>query len=168
VGRLSLLPVSQRLDASSLPSAVLRLIRSILKTEAFVRSLLELAFAKVIDRYVMTASLHAKFMPELIDLLGVGDTASVVSLCDAILSWKERTLVPVDVQQLRLYRADLAARSSVKCPVERFSVPWRCSSVPWRCSAASPTSVCSATKRCRSKGSGFCSPRSRSTGQSFL
>jgi hypothetical protein len=100
---------------------VLRLIRSILKTEAFARSLLEFTFAKVIDRYVPAASLHVKGVPELIDLLGVGDVASDVSRCDAILPWKERTPVPVEVQQLLLCSADLAARSSVKCPAERFS-----------------------------------------------
>jgi hypothetical protein len=55
VGRLTLLPVSQRPNASNPPSAVLRLIRSISKTEGFTRSLLELAFQKVIDRDVLAA-----------------------------------------------------------------------------------------------------------------
>jgi hypothetical protein len=62
-----------------------------------------------------------KFVSKLIDLLAVGDVASVVSLCDAMLPPKERTPIRVDIQQLLLYRADLAARSSVKCPVDHFS-----------------------------------------------
>jgi hypothetical protein len=102
-GRLTLLPVSQRLDESNLPSAVLHLIRSIPKTEAFARNLLELAFQKVIG------------------LLGVGDAASLVSLCDAMLPRKKRTRVPANFQQLLPYTADLAAPSSVNCPAERFS-----------------------------------------------
>jgi hypothetical protein len=75
----------------------------------------------VIDRDVLATSLHAKIVRELIDLLGVGDVAIVVLLCVAMLPRKERTLVLADVQQLLLYTADLAARSSVKCPAERFS-----------------------------------------------
>jgi hypothetical protein len=49
-GHLSLLPVSQRLDALNPPYPLLRLIPSILKIETFARSLLELAFPKVINR----------------------------------------------------------------------------------------------------------------------
>jgi hypothetical protein len=60
-----LLPALQRLDVLNPPSAVLCLIRSIQKTEAFARSLLELAFQNVIDRNVLTASLHMQFVPEL-------------------------------------------------------------------------------------------------------
>jgi hypothetical protein len=115
-GRLILLPVSQRLDASNPPSAVLRLIRSIQKTEALARSLLELAFQKVIDRDVLAVSLQVKFVPELINLLRAGDVANLVLLCDAMLPRKKRTPVPADVQQLLLYRADLTARSCVNCP----------------------------------------------------
>jgi hypothetical protein len=50
-----LLPVSQRQDAPNPPSAVLRLIRSTVKTKAFARSALELAFQKVIDLDVLAA-----------------------------------------------------------------------------------------------------------------
>jgi hypothetical protein len=45
-------------------------------------------------------------------MLTVRDIASVVSLCDAMLA---------DVHQLLLYRANLAACSSIKCSVESFS-----------------------------------------------
>jgi hypothetical protein len=116
-----LLPVSQRLDAFNLPSAVLHLIRSIPKTEAFAHGRLELTFQKVIDHDVRAALLHVEFVPELINLLGVGDVAGVVSRCDAMPPRKERTPVLAEVEQLLLYRADLAVRSSVKYPTERFS-----------------------------------------------
>jgi hypothetical protein len=41
-----------------------------------------------------------KFLPELIDLLGVGDVSSVVSLCDAMLPRKERAPAPAGTQLL--------------------------------------------------------------------